>query len=728
MATTSVDQVTGYGETVAYKAPCRLATTADIALSGLQTIDGSVTVADDRVLVKDQTDARENGIYIASTGLWSRARDMDSNRDLTKGTLVSVTDGPAGVGVWQVSTANPISIGTTSITFTQTLLTAAQMAALYQPVDSDLLAIAALSTTAYGRALLTKTAAEDLRLAGVVPVYCTLAQLVALDTSKDTVAFVTDISREGMVRWNGSDLSTRTVVQSLTSTSINSTTDVITKAAHLLSTGAGIVPSTAVNGLSLNTVYWVRKIDADTFTLHPTVEDAIGNTNKVDLTGTTNFTLKQLRDPLQDIYIIKTGGQLDGSGGAWYRPTGSYNYGIGRSTIHRLNDKLFIGKGATGWMGDHSGTTAGVGAGSWVYDEQGPGSSFAMDYLLVNAQLASVAGPTAGLAPIGVFGAGRNEDAAANGMTMGGAFLCSGHSTSGASVGYGAYIEAIKRPGAQTTMQGIELDITNLNSTPLAFVNPESGYVQGRTIGFLLASGGSNTTVYDADVGLFLSNNGAKFRSGIVIRTNSLTQDAVTNIQHAILLPAKAQQEWYTSDVAGTIGFAIRGDVSVAANALTMLANDNGILIQNASGQIIGRFSAATGASMNYPNLQGTAAGSGPRLEAQGADTNVQLVLRGKGTSGVYLQDGSGNNLLMTSAGAIGFLGTTPVSAKTGWGVPTGSLLRTTYASYAGQTHTASYVQATIQALDDATKAVSQRLAALITDLHQTAGYGLLRT
>ncbi|MES0091002.1 hypothetical protein [Mesorhizobium sp. M0030] len=120
MATTSVDQVTGYGETVAYKAPCRLATTGNITLSGLQLIDGSVTAADDRVLVKDQTDGRENGIYIASSGLWQRARDLDSNRDVTKGTRVSVTDGAVNIGtVWLVSTSNPIVVGTSVLAFVQ---------------------------------------------------------------------------------------------------------------------------------------------------------------------------------------------------------------------------------------------------------------------------------------------------------------------------------------------------------------------------------------------------------------------------------------------------------------------------------------------------------------------------------------------------------------------------------------------------------------------------------
>lgn len=122
MATTSVDQVTGYGETVAYKAPCRLATTANITLSGLQTIDGVLTAVDDRVLVKNQTNTPDNGIYIAASGLWQRARDMDSNRDLTKGTRVNATDGTANAGrEYYVSTANPITVGTTSLTFTEAL-------------------------------------------------------------------------------------------------------------------------------------------------------------------------------------------------------------------------------------------------------------------------------------------------------------------------------------------------------------------------------------------------------------------------------------------------------------------------------------------------------------------------------------------------------------------------------------------------------------------------------
>lgn len=54
----------------------------------------------------------------------------------------------------------------------------------------------------------------------------------------------------------------------------------------------------------------------------------------------------------------------------------------------------------------------------------------------------------------------------------------------------------------------------------------------------------------------------------------------------------------------------------------------------------------------------------------------------------------------------------------TGWGVPTGTLSRTALAAYAGQTVSATPTQAQVQAIDDAVKAASQHLAALINDLH----------
>lgn len=81
------------------KEAVRVASTANIDLTtgGLLTIDG-VTVADgDRVLVKDQTTASENGIYDASTGAWSRSSDFDGTptSEVRGGALTYVTEGTA---------------------------------------------------------------------------------------------------------------------------------------------------------------------------------------------------------------------------------------------------------------------------------------------------------------------------------------------------------------------------------------------------------------------------------------------------------------------------------------------------------------------------------------------------------------------------------------------------------------------------------------------------------
>jgi len=61
-----------------WKESVRVATTANITLSGTQTIDGVSLSADDRVLVKNQSSADENGIYVVASGSWSRSSDMDS--------------------------------------------------------------------------------------------------------------------------------------------------------------------------------------------------------------------------------------------------------------------------------------------------------------------------------------------------------------------------------------------------------------------------------------------------------------------------------------------------------------------------------------------------------------------------------------------------------------------------------------------------------------------------
>jgi len=69
---------TGAAEGLSVHAAVACATTANITLSAEQTLDGILT-STDRVLVKDQTDATENGIYVSAAGAWARATDFDED-------------------------------------------------------------------------------------------------------------------------------------------------------------------------------------------------------------------------------------------------------------------------------------------------------------------------------------------------------------------------------------------------------------------------------------------------------------------------------------------------------------------------------------------------------------------------------------------------------------------------------------------------------------------------
>jgi len=73
---------------LAIKAPVKAFTDAEVTLAAEQTVNSVVLVSGDRVLVKDQTDPIENGIYVVETSAWKRAPDFDGNRDIVGGTIV----------------------------------------------------------------------------------------------------------------------------------------------------------------------------------------------------------------------------------------------------------------------------------------------------------------------------------------------------------------------------------------------------------------------------------------------------------------------------------------------------------------------------------------------------------------------------------------------------------------------------------------------------------------
>ncbi|MEX0650269.1 MAG: hypothetical protein WD200_04660 [Candidatus Andersenbacteria bacterium] len=113
--------VDGIAAGLSVRQSVRVATTANITLSGEQTIDGVSAVTDDRVLVKNQDTASANGIYIVASGSWTRATDYDSGSgEVVQGSFTSVLEGTTQANTqWALATAGSITVGSTSLTFTQ---------------------------------------------------------------------------------------------------------------------------------------------------------------------------------------------------------------------------------------------------------------------------------------------------------------------------------------------------------------------------------------------------------------------------------------------------------------------------------------------------------------------------------------------------------------------------------------------------------------------------------
>lgn len=98
-----------------FKKSVKVATTANITLSGVQTIDGISVVAGDRVLVKDQTTASQNGIYIVNASTWPRSVAADGANEIDSA-VVGVDQGTTNGGRFFTNTFKTTdTVGTTAM-------------------------------------------------------------------------------------------------------------------------------------------------------------------------------------------------------------------------------------------------------------------------------------------------------------------------------------------------------------------------------------------------------------------------------------------------------------------------------------------------------------------------------------------------------------------------------------------------------------------------------------
>lgn len=104
-----------------WRQPVRVATTGNITLSGTQTIDGVALIAGDRVLVKNQSAAAQNGVYVVAAGAWSRATDADSWSELVSQVVIAEegdANAAAGADLGYICTVNAGgTLGATAVTW-----------------------------------------------------------------------------------------------------------------------------------------------------------------------------------------------------------------------------------------------------------------------------------------------------------------------------------------------------------------------------------------------------------------------------------------------------------------------------------------------------------------------------------------------------------------------------------------------------------------------------------
>lgn len=117
MGAVSTDRILGANTGLAVKAPVLAVATSNITLSGLNPV-GSYTPNDgDRILVIGQSDATTNGIYQAHVAGWTRTADFSNNSDVVSGTLIVIPIAGSNGVFYQLTSPNPVSIGSSALNF-----------------------------------------------------------------------------------------------------------------------------------------------------------------------------------------------------------------------------------------------------------------------------------------------------------------------------------------------------------------------------------------------------------------------------------------------------------------------------------------------------------------------------------------------------------------------------------------------------------------------------------
>ena len=196
-----------YAAGISWKQPCAVATLANITLSGLQTIDGYLTLVGDRVLVKNQTNAANNGIYIASATAWTCSLDADAWQEYVSA-ITFIEYGTQSNGAWFCTAQPGGTLGVTALNWSQFIISASYTAGTGLTLTGQQFSITNVGTAGtYGSATL-------------IPVITTNAQgqITGVTTASNPQGTVTSVTGTLPISSSGGATPAISISQASTST------------------------------------------------------------------------------------------------------------------------------------------------------------------------------------------------------------------------------------------------------------------------------------------------------------------------------------------------------------------------------------------------------------------------------------------------------------------------------------------------------------------------------
>lgn len=255
------------------KAPCKAATTANVTLAGgaPTVVDGVTLIANDRVLVWNQTDPKENGLYYVSVlgtganGTWLRTTDADTGAELVTGSYTFVLGGTiSGNSSYVMTTAGTIVIGTSNIVWTlYTQVTNILAANIIGQLVSSQIADAAITTAKFASGI------TPVEILGTLPVSSNFA---------GRSVFLTSDSK--LYRYNGSSF-----IASVATTDLSGTIITTQIADNSISTPKLQANSITAAKIATNTIT-ANEIAADTITAGQIAAGAV-NTSELAASAVT---------------------------------------------------------------------------------------------------------------------------------------------------------------------------------------------------------------------------------------------------------------------------------------------------------------------------------------------------------------------------------------------------------------------------------------------------------